>query len=74
MPFEAMITTYHRQLEAETRKQLPFALLHQVLDALELQAWLLVWPDYLMDASPQWLDSLFNRIDLLASRLHLAVQ
>ncbi len=74
VPFEAMISTYHQQLEAETREQLPFALLQQVLDALELRAWLLTWPAYLMDVSPQWLASLFNRIDLLADRLHLVVQ
>lgn len=74
VPFEAMITTYHRQLEAETGKQLPFVLLHQVLDVLELRAWLLVWPAYLMHVSPQWLAELFNRIDLLAGRLHLVVQ
>jgi len=73
VPFEAMISTYHQQLEVETREKLPFPLLQQVLDALELRAWLLTWPAYLMDVSPQWLASLFNRIDLLADRLHLVV-
>jgi Ser/Thr protein kinase RdoA (MazF antagonist) len=74
VPLEAMISTYHQQLEAETREQLPFALLTEMLDALELRAWLLDWPAYLIHVSPQWLGELFNRIDLLACRLHLAVQ
>jgi Ser/Thr protein kinase RdoA (MazF antagonist) len=74
VPFEAMISTYHQHLEAQTREQLPFALLQQVLDVLELRAWLLTWPAYLMDVSPQWLTSLFHRIDLLADQLHLVVQ
>ena len=71
VPFDAMIAAYHRKLEVETRKSLSLSLLHQVIDVFELQAWLLVWPAYLMGVSAQWLALLLNRIELLASRLHL---
>ncbi|GLV53805.1 hypothetical protein KDH_06560 [Dictyobacter sp. S3.2.2.5] len=74
VPFEAMTTSYHRSLEAETGKQISFVHLRRMLGALELWSWLLIWPDYLMmDASPQWLPLLFERIDLLANRFHLRI-
>lgn len=69
VPFEAMIATYHQRLEAETKKQIPLTLLQQLLDTLELRSWLLAWPGYLANVSPQWLALLFDRINLLANRL-----
>lgn len=71
VPDEAMIVAYHRQLEEHIEERIPLALLQQVMDAIEVRAWILDWPPYLMQSSPEHLMKLLERIDLLSKRLHL---
>jgi len=71
LPYEAMITTYREQIEAQTRQPLPTTGLGEVLDIIEVRAWILQWPGYLGQASPQQLLKVLDRVDWLIDRLHL---
>ena len=70
VPYEAMISTYHKQIEAQTRQLLPTTRLGEVLDIIEVSAWILQWPGYLRQTSPQQLLKVLDRVDWLIDRLH----
>lgn len=71
VPYEAMIRTYQKQIEAHMRQLLPTNRLGEVLDIIEVSAWIVQWPGYLRQASPQKLLQVLDRIDRLIDRLHL---
>jgi hypothetical protein len=66
-----MVSTYQKQIEAQTRQLLPMTRLGEVLDIIEVRAWILQWPGYLRQASPQQLLKVMDRVDWLLDRLHL---
>lgn len=71
VPYEAMINTYQKQIEAHMRQRLPTSRLGEVLDIIEVSSWIVQWPDYLKQASSQKLLQVLDRIDWLIDRLRL---
>jgi len=71
VPYEAMTSTYHLQVEMRTSQPLSLTWLRDVLHIIELRNWVLHWPSFLRQESPQHLIRLLDRIDWLVDRLSL---
>ena len=71
VPDEDMVVAYYQQLTNLIKDHFSLASLRQLMDVVEVRAWLLSWPPYLQQGSPTHLVKVLDRIDYLAHRLHL---
>jgi hypothetical protein len=69
VPYADAQAAYQQRLEADAGRTIPLAAVRRASDTAELRGWLLDWPPYLAHGSPEQLERVVARVEVLLGEL-----